>query len=133
VIERVVISLAWTPPPKLSPNAGAHWATKNKLRKEGRDAAINAARQWRNDRGLFGTDPVVTAKARIFVTIRWGKGRRFMDADNAVACLKGPVDGLTQAGIIPDDSPAYLVWEPVEQKRDPTGRGETVIVIEEMP
>lgn len=129
-VAAITICLAWTPPPKLRPNAGAHWATKNRLRKEGRDAAITAARQWRNDRGLFGTDPVLVGKARIRVVVRWGKGRRFMDPDNLVACLKGPCDGLVQAGIIVDDSDAYLAWEPMEQERDETGRGEVVIRVE---
>ena len=38
------------------------------------------------------------------------RDRRRRDRDNLVATLKPCMDGLVDAGVIPDDTPEYLTW-----------------------
>jgi crossover junction endodeoxyribonuclease RusA len=83
----------------LSPNARPHWRTKARAKKAQRDAAYLLAleaqgttyRQW----------------PTVLVDVKWyGRTRTAlnMDADNAIATLKGSVDGLQDAGLIVNDN-----------------------------
>lgn len=81
----------------LTSNQRLHWAKRAKatkrLRETGRDAAV------------FLT-PV--QRAHITVTVGWPDRRR-RDVTNIQPTIKGLVDGMVDAGLLPDDSDAHLV------------------------
>jgi Holliday junction resolvase RusA-like endonuclease len=55
----------------------------------------------------FWTFPAV---GRVEVTMIWTvKDRRRRDAENPVSTLKALCDGLVDAGIVPDDTPEFMV------------------------
>jgi Holliday junction resolvase RusA-like endonuclease len=58
-------------------------------------------------RDRFATFPPV---GRVEVLMTWTvKDRRRRDAENPVATLKALCDGLVDAGIVPDDTPEFMV------------------------
>lgn len=94
----------------LSPNAHLHWREKHK--------ATSAARKnsWYWFRRFMpnGWKP---APIEIAVQYRWGpsaQGYRPRDVQNAIAALKPMIDGMVDAGIIPDDSAKWLSWGRVQ-------------------
>jgi crossover junction endodeoxyribonuclease RusA len=95
------IRLPYSTPP-LTLNGRQHWATKARAVKEVRSTTATLARVLR-----------IPACERIHVTLHYipRDGRR-RDQDNIVATLKPCIDGLVDAGIVPDDSPDYVTWSP---------------------
>lgn len=96
-----IIRLPYSTPP-LTLNGRQHWATK--------------ARGVREVRGTVATLAKVLhipACQRIHIELHYvpRDGRR-RDQDNLVATLKPCIDGLVDAGIVPDDSPEYVTWVP---------------------
>lgn len=84
------------PDADLSPNARTHHMVR--------------ARKIRQLRQFVGWSARVDAPARpiegpvaMTVTIGWPKRRPGMDLDNATSCLKGPIDGIVDAGFLVDD------------------------------
>lgn len=99
--RRIIVPMA--PDPALSPNTQVHWGTKARRAKEARVAAWAAGVESRN--GWHTIDGSVTVKA----IICWPKGRKRMDQDNAIACLKPYLDGLTDALVWGDDKQVVSV------------------------
>jgi crossover junction endodeoxyribonuclease RusA len=86
----------WVRPP-LSANDRMHWRKKAAITADIRTAA----------RLAFAQHPPVS---RVEVRMTWvvtTKHRR--DADNTVPTLKAICDGLVDAGIVPDDTPEFMV------------------------
>jgi crossover junction endodeoxyribonuclease RusA len=80
----------------LSLNKSLHWATEGKLKK-----------QWRRFSGLQAAR--FPAFAKVDVTLTWFViTNRVRDEDNMARLLKCLCDGLTDAGVVPDDSPQYM-------------------------
>jgi Holliday junction resolvase RusA-like endonuclease len=78
-------------------NQRLHRMQEAKLTAMVRQAAANA----------FATFP---PSQRVDVTMTWEVAdRRRRDAENPVATLKALCDGLVDAGIVPDDTPEYMV------------------------
>jgi Holliday junction resolvase RusA-like endonuclease len=110
----------------LSPNRRAHWSQKALATKRLREWAYWPARQ-----AVIESDdpiPIFAGAVRVKPTIAWGKGRKRMDGDNALGCLKPVWDGFTDAGFWGDDR--YVIFEPVEQIRDPEGVGYVAVEVE---
>lgn len=83
---------------QLSLNDRQHWAVKAKHVKPWREAALVLARQQR-----------IPACSRIKVELHYVPAQeRRRDPDNLIACLKPLVDGLVDAGIVPDDTDQYV-------------------------
>lgn len=83
---------------QLSLNDRQHWAVKHKHVKEWRDAAHVLARAAR-----------IPLCSRIRVELHYVPAQeRRRDPDNLVACLKPLVDGLVDAGVVPDDTERYV-------------------------
>ena len=87
----------WQRPP-LTANQRMHWAEKAALTREVRGLVKLLARVQ------------VPALSKCEVTLYWSPpDRRRRDADNLVATLKACCDGIVDAGIVKDDTPAYMV------------------------
>lgn len=110
-VESVSVETPWTSPP-LTANQRFHWRKKAALTKD--------VRQWA--RLLFRT---TTLNAPITVQLDWHvNDKRRRDEDNIVPTLKAICDGLVDAGLVPDDTPAdmrkqmpRIVYSPDADKR----------------
>lgn len=99
--------------PPLSLNSRMHPMAKAKITKRIRLAAAVLARHEH-----------IPALPAIHVTLTYTpRDKRGRDRDNLVATLKPLIDGLVDAGIVPDDTPQYVSWEPPvitePDRRDP--------------
>lgn len=109
---------------RVTPNGRAHWGTKRRLTddmKHTTELAMLAA---------SGLDDIQTWRLPLTLSyeIRHGKGRKRLDADNAIASLKPVQDAI--AGVLAIDD-RYFRFGAMEQTRDTTGRGEIVVTIME--
>lgn len=118
------IRLPWTKPP-CSANDRDHWRAKAKKVAEIRSAGAEAA--W--DTFLHGERFDHIRVGLLYVP----RDRRRRDPDNLVVPLfKALVDGIVDAGIVPDDTPRYVTREfPVIA--EPDGDPRLVLRIEEVP
>ena len=93
------IDLPWTAPP-LNLNQRGHWQTRARKIREVRHAACVLAKA-----SPLGRHPV----GKVRVTLHYiPRDRRTRDEENSVPTLKACCDGLVDAGLVPDDAPAYM-------------------------
>ena len=85
------------PDARLSPNARQHWATKARLTKLTRQAAMFAALS-----ATKSTRPMLTHNVTEQTTV-YVRDKRRRDADNMLGRMKGIWDGFTDAALWPDD------------------------------
>lgn len=98
------------PQPPLTANQRLHWRTRARLTSDVRQAAA-----WQAAASKF---PQTT---RLDVSLTWVvKDKRRRDADNIVPTLKALCDGLVDAGIVPDDTPHYMVKHMPRIVHDPS-------------
>lgn len=91
------------------PNDRVHWATRARRAKEIRTTVYLMGSLRRREK-------VCIRPATVRYVVTWAKGkRRLNDADNLIGQLKPFTDGLVSAGLLHDDSPAWLTLLPVEQ------------------
>jgi hypothetical protein len=82
-------------------------------------------------RDAFMSFPAV---ARVDVVMVWVvKDRRKRDVENPVPTLKALCDGLVDAGIVPDDTPNYMVKHMPRIVYDPGARPEVLLKVRELP
>lgn len=94
------------PPVGVSPNARLHWAAKARVVKSARREA------WYWFQRMLPADWIRMPIA-IEVNYHCPKscaGYKPRDVQNAIAALKPTIDGMVDAGVIPDDSAAWLEW-----------------------
>lgn len=92
------IRLPYTKPP-LSLNDRMHWRKKASITKDIRQYVLQTA--WY----------VIPACSAAEVELHYvPRDKRRRDRDNLVATLKPCMDGLVDAGVIPDDTPEFLTW-----------------------
>lgn len=118
----IVLTIAGTPAYSLSPNSRDHWTKKQR---ETRDA------HWQVKQTLGDTqiDPITTPY-RLHWTIYLERGGKKRDPDNAVTCMKAHMDALVREGILPGDSPKWLLEPPkINQIVWGTHRGDARIVV----
>ena len=100
----------------LTANQRLHWRAKAErtraLRTRGRIA-------WQQS-GLTPMD-----RAHLTVTIAWHDARR-RDANNWQPTVKGLVDGIVDAGALPDDDNAHLIGPDMRGETDPTVKPGTI-------
>lgn len=112
-------------PPELNPNWQYHGLGANGIKAMvisnfklmSRTWAIDARNRWWWANS--GREWVALEKARLIVTIILPPRAKRWDETNVRAALKPLEDGLVQAGIIVDDSPAHLTWQPIRWERAP--------------
>lgn len=93
----VRLDLPWTKPP-LTANQRMHWAKRAKLTREVRSTAAILARRHKAPT----TDYLV-------VTLHYQpRDRRRRDSLNLYPIVKACVDGLVDAGLVPDDDTTYV-------------------------
>lgn len=98
----------------LSLNARQHWRVKAAGVAQLREGASWLAREAR-----------IPACGRIHVQLHYvPPDARRRDRDNLVATLKPVLDGLVDAGVVPDDTEVYVDWSP--PIIDPPCKGEFV-------
>ena len=86
--------------PPLSLNDRPHWRTRARITKQLRAETATLARAHR-----------VGRHQRIHVELVYRPAyARHRDADNTVPTLKPCIDGLVDAGVIPDDTPEHVEW-----------------------
>lgn len=87
-------------PPLLNANTQMHWAIKAKKVKEIRSRAAWLAMVARIPR---------LQKAIIIAVVHPGVRTRRFDPQNWAPSVKAAIDGLVDAGVLPDDSAKYLL------------------------
>ena len=92
------IALPWTKP-LLNLNSRQHWAAKAR----DTDAV-------RSVTALLCRDLAKADKVRVLLTYT-PRDKRRRDADNLVGMLKACCDGIVDAGVVPDDTPEFMVKE----------------------
>lgn len=110
--------------PPLSLNDRQHWATKARVTKTLRHAVATMARAKK-----------VPACGRISVELHYQqKVARPIDGDNLMATVKPCVDGLRDAGVIPDDDTSRVVHHsPVVHHPEPGQRhGQVWLVVHDL-
>lgn len=116
MIVSMIVAVPW-PEPALWPNRGAPWRALAQARKEAKRTGFYAGLEL----GVkFGPFP-----ATLPLTVRFCPStRRRFDTDNALAAMKGQLDGIAQAlGI--DDS----CFSPITVHRGPVQKPGRVIVV----
>jgi len=91
------------------------------LRDQLREAAQVTALSVRPEHPIDG--PVV-----LRIVIAYEKGRQTLDFDNAVASLKGAIDGIVQGGFMVDDKQVTGIF--LQQTKDPEGYGYIDVTVE---
>lgn len=85
---------------------GRSWKVKSRATVEWRELVASALATLEPDRPR-GWSPV-----RVRYIVHLPPGRRAMDRDNLVACMKPVLDGLVRGGVMPDDSPEHVPEPP---------------------
>lgn len=91
------LTLPWPRPP-LSANQRLHWSVRHRL-----------TREIRTTVGWLAKAAQIPPATHVTVTLVWAPGdRRRRDPDNLTASHKPMADALVDAGIVPDDCPAWM-------------------------
>ena len=106
----VEIPLSFTSPP-LNLNQRMHWAQKAKITKAIRDEVATKARPLADQ----------FTGQHIAIRLHWmPRDNRRRDPSNCIATQKPAIDGLVDAGIMPDDTPEYIAeLMPKIHRREP--------------
>lgn len=59
---------------------------------------------------LLAKEAKVPAMTRIGVTVHFQMNGQVQDVCNGYPAAKAAIDGIVQAGVIPDDTPEHLAW-----------------------
>jgi crossover junction endodeoxyribonuclease RusA len=102
------------PPSACSQNSRCHWSERARAtsayRKEAWAMFLQAKpRDW------------TRRPVKLQVHMRYGRGSRGykpQDVQNAIGALKAAIDGMVDAGIVPDDSAQWVSWGEVSIKEE---------------
>jgi hypothetical protein len=127
----ITVEIPGCPDAALSQNSRCHWRKRADVVKQTRALArycgIDARYDYLNS---FSDQVVFDGPVRVSAVIGWSKGRKRMDNQNAIACLKSHVDGLQDASIVGDDK--QVTEFEIQQGRDPEGVGFVRLEIREL-
>ena len=106
--ETLTLELPWKKPP-LSLNDRMHWRQKHNITRN-----MRAHIAWKLRTGVNKRAPLPTGQ-RLRVELHYQpRDNRRRDTDNLVASAKPLYDGIVDAGLVEDDTPAYMIKpEPV--------------------
>jgi crossover junction endodeoxyribonuclease RusA len=121
ILPSFTLELPWSSPP-LSLNHRRHWRATANLTRAVRDATHVLAREARIGR-----------HERVRVTLHYRpRDSRVRDEENNVPTLKACCDGLVDAGIVPDDSPQFMVKD-MPVIHEPRNLGRLWLVVTPLP
>ena len=87
--------------------ARSHWAKASEVKRDETDASMLYAKQ-------AGLEPI-SGPVDVFILYREqiefyknGRPKKLRDVDNVIGASKPILDGLTRAGILPDDGPEWV-------------------------
>lgn len=129
----VEVTVPMAPPRELLPNArrkSRHWSEQSDPTAELRSAAKHAAVSQRNTCGggpIF-REPVIVSYRVVWPWYRYKAALRIPDADAVPTACKAILDGLVDAGMIPDDTPEWVVEVRGRSERGDVGEQGFVIV-----
>jgi Holliday junction resolvase RusA-like endonuclease len=131
VSRAITVTIPGCPDAALSQNSRCHWRRRAAAVKQARsDAHVAAlAARWEY-LGMFLGGALFDGPVRVSAVIGWSKGRKRMDNQNAIACLKSHVDGLQDAAIVGDDK--QVTEFEIQQGRDPDGVGFVRLEVREL-
>ncbi len=132
--------IAPLPPRELSPNFSGHWSAKARAKKAYREAGFMAAFGIHNTPEWEPVRPIVISPEFYCGPSTFGGSLgvirtnlyRPTDPDNANASLKSLIDGLIDAGLVPDDSAKWVSLENPKlyrKKKEHQMRSEVVLTI----
>lgn len=99
-MKQWAVQLPFRKPP-LSANQRMHWAVKARTTKEIRQASMLALR-------AEGVPPCKRVRVRLLWAV---SDKRRRDPSNMMPTQKAVVDGMVDAGVVPDDTPEFVVEE----------------------
>ena len=99
--NKVAIVLYDIPPAQIRGNTRAHFQTLNSLRRQRKEMAM-----WLTKDAMFESkiDKLV---GKVHIEYMFFNNRD-VDIDNLIFGMKATLDGIVNAGLIPDDSPTYV-------------------------
>lgn len=100
-VKQWAVQLPFVKPP-LSSNQRMHWAKKARVTREIREGAALAIR-------AAGVPRCAKVRVRVLWAVSDPKRRR--DPSNVMPTQKAVVDGMVDAGVVPDDTPEFVVEE----------------------
>ena len=99
--NKVVIVLYDIPPAEIRGNTRAHYQKLNSVRRQRKEMAMWLTKDAMHDAGINKLDGKVHIEYMFF-------NNRDVDVDNLIFGMKATLDGIVNAGLIPDDSPTYV-------------------------
>lgn len=125
-MARITIEVPFLPPGEISPNARESWVDKHAGSSQYRRTVWLCALNERNKQNI----DYPMKKPRLNLVFVFAHSRR-RDEDNLRTRFKPGLDGLVDAGLLPDDNPAHLVTGDMAIEVDPSRAPLTVITLEE--
>jgi hypothetical protein len=123
----VVIYLGAIPPQEIRGNSRSHWAKRND---EGR-RTYGIRSDWRESGHVHGMVDCSLLKGSEKISIQFHfHHNRLIDLDNLCIGMKPWVDGLVDAGVVPDDNPKHVAYEKAEFSTCKKGESGTSVTIE---
>lgn len=72
-------------------------------------ASVSAS--WREAFGWLAKEAGIPALEKVGVRVEVSLSKRYrMDVDASTVCAKAAIDGLVDAGVLPDDKPPFIQW-----------------------
>jgi len=66
------------------------------------------ATEWRTEAAWLAREQRIPAGGKILITVEVWQSGRLQDVANCYPSVKAAIDGIVDAGVIPDDTPEYL-------------------------
>jgi crossover junction endodeoxyribonuclease RusA len=132
----VTVTVPMAPPLALSTNQRSknHWHTTREATKELREAAYWSAHDINYQQfGMYIALDVWTSKpVDVHEHIVWPKGQRRFDPDGLATLCKPALDGIVDAGLIPNDSAVYIRNLTTSQAVGDDGQGRIEVTLTEV-
>ena len=97
----MVIILYDIPPAQIRGNTRAHFQTLNSIRRQRKETAM-----WITKDAMLEAN-IKQMCGKVHVEYMFYNNRN-VDVDNLIFGMKATLDGIVNAGLIPDDSPSYV-------------------------
>tara|TARA_R110002110_G_scaffold387034_1_gene598806 strand:- start:14 stop:400 length:387 start_codon:yes stop_codon:yes gene_type:complete len=99
--KQLTIILYDIPPAQIRGNTRAHYQTLNSIRRQRKEMAMWLAKDAMTEAKVDKLDGKVHVEYMFY-------NNRDVDVDNLIFGMKATLDGIVNAGLIPDDSPGYV-------------------------